>query len=216
MPEILIETVLSGMDIDSRSSAAEKIRRYLALLGKWNRRVNLVSSMHPTVVAPLIGEAVWAAGLYPSDFRVHLDVGSGAGFPAIPLAALHPDVEITMVESRERKASFLETAVRDLQLANVRVANERLEETLRRSPLRSGWDCVSWKAVRLRSRDFTRLLEVAPEGVRFWMFHGDHLPVEDPMLVARSLELVRREACPFHPGWFLSDFRRQAVSRETG
>jgi 16S rRNA (guanine(527)-N(7))-methyltransferase RsmG len=216
VPEILIETVLSGMDIDCRSSAGEKISRFLALLVRWNRRVNLISSTRPDVLTPLIREAVWAAGRYPSDFRVHLDIGSGAGFPAIPLAAIRPDVKMTMVESREKKAAFLQTAVHDLQLANVRVANERLGETLRRSPAPSPWDCVSWKAVKLSSRDFKRLLEIASADVRLWMFHGNDLPVENPALVAESLELVRRDACPFHPGWFLSDFRRQAVSRETG
>jgi len=216
MPDIRVGTVLSGMGIDCRSSAGEKILRYIELLAKWNRRVNLISSVRPAVLTPLIQEAIWAAGRYPSDFKVHLDIGSGAGFPAIPLAAIRPDVEITMVESRAKKSAFLQTAVSDLQLGNVRVANERLEETLRRPQAPSPWDCVSWKAVKLSSRDFTRLLEITDEDVRFWIFHGNDLPLEDPGLVARSLELGRRDACPFHPGWFLSEFRRRTVSRETG
>ncbi len=168
------------------------------------------------MLIPLIQEAIWAAGQYPSGSRVHLDIGSGAGFPAIPLAAIRPEVEITMVESREKKAAFLQTAIHELKLTNARVINERLQDLLRRVSATSAWDCVSWKAVVVSSRDYKRLLEIANEGVRLWLFHGKELPVEDPELVAGSFELIHRNECPFHPGWFLSEFRRRTVSRETG
>ncbi len=216
MPDLGIQTVLAGMDVDYRSSAGEKILRYVELLAKWNRRVNLVSSTRTGVLTPLIQESIWAAGRYPAKFRVHLDIGSGAGFPAIPLAATHPDVEITMVERRERKAAFLQTAVYDLKLENVRVANERLEDTLRRSQTPAAWDCISWKAVILSVRDLKSIFEMIGKDVRFWVFHGKELPVEDPVVFRESVELTRRAECPFHNGWFLSEFRRRTVSRETG
>lgn len=216
MPDLRIQTVLPSMDIDSRSPAGEKILRYVEIMAKWNRRVNLVSSTRAEVLIPLVQEAIWAARRYPSGPKVHLDIGSGAGFPAIPLAVLRPDVEITMVESREKKAAFLQTAVYELGLTNARVANERLQDTLRRSSAPSVWECVSWKAVVVSSRDFRRLLEIAGKDVLFWLFHGKELPFEEPEIVAGLLELIRRHECPFHPGWFLSEFRRRSVSRETG
>jgi len=216
MPDLRIQTVLPSMDIDSRSPAGEKILRFVEMIAKWNRRVNLVSSTRTEVLIPLVQEAIWAARRYPSGPKVHLDIGSGAGFPAIPLAVLRPDVEITMVESREKKAAFLQTAVYELGLTNARVANERLQDTLRRSSAPSAWECVSWKAVVVSSRDFRRLLEIAGKGVRLWLFHGKELPFEEPEIVAGSLELIRRHECPFHSGWFLSEFRRRSVSRETG
>lgn len=215
MPDLRIHSVLAGLGIDCRSTAGEKILRYVGILDRWNRRVNLISSTRTEVLIPLIQEAIWAAGQYPSGSRVHLDIGSGAGFPAIPLAAIRPEVEITMVESRERKAAFLQTAIHELKLTNARVINERLQDALRRVRAPSAWDCVSWKAVVVSSRDYRRLLEITSEGVRLWLFHGKELPVENPELVAGSLELIQRNECPFHPGWFLSEFRRRTVSRET-
>jgi len=216
MPDIGIEAVLAGAGIDWRSAAGGKMFRYVTLLAKWNSRVNLVSSTRPAILTPLIQEALWAAERYPSDSRAHLDIGSGAGFPAIPLAIIRSEVEITMVESRERKAAFLQTVVCDLELGNVQVENQRLDNFLRRSPATGPWDCVSWKAIKLSARDFSRLLAATAEHVRFWMFHGADLPAEDASLIDESLQLNRRDACPFHAGWFLSEFRRKTVSRETG
>jgi 16S rRNA (guanine(527)-N(7))-methyltransferase RsmG len=208
-------SLLAGTRIELPSAGAEKVIRFLELLSKWNESVSLTSSTSPALLGPLVRESIWAALRYPVDFRVHLDIGSGAGFPAIPLAIVHADVDITMVESRERKAAFLQTAAHELSLANVRVANLRLDEFLRGFPEPGPWDCVSWKAVKLSARDLSRLLKATAQDSRFWIFHGRNLPVEDPSPLDSHLILNRRDACPFHAGWFLSEFRRRTVSRET-
>ena len=65
--------------------------------------------------------------LFDSAPRSILDVGSGGGFPGIPLAIAWPRTSVTLLESRDRKAGFLEMAVRDLGLKNVKVVCDRLE-----------------------------------------------------------------------------------------
>jgi 16S rRNA (guanine(527)-N(7))-methyltransferase RsmG len=65
--------------------------------------------------------------LFESSPRAILDVGSGGGFPGIPLAIAWPRTSVTLLESRDRKAGFLEMAVRDLGLKNVKVVCDRLE-----------------------------------------------------------------------------------------
>lgn len=65
--------------------------------------------------------------LFESAPRAILDVGSGGGFPGIPLAIAWPRTSVTLLESRDRKAGFLEMVVRDLGLGNVRVVCDRLE-----------------------------------------------------------------------------------------
>jgi 16S rRNA (guanine(527)-N(7))-methyltransferase RsmG len=65
--------------------------------------------------------------LFESPPRTILDVGSGGGFPGIPLAIAWPRTSVTLLESRDRKAGFLEMVVRDLELRNVRVVCDRLE-----------------------------------------------------------------------------------------
>lgn len=216
MPDFRIEASLAASGLNLEATAVEKVRRYVTLLTKWNSRVNLVSSTQPDILVPLILEALWAAEKYRSHFKTHLDIGSGAGFPAIPLAIKRTDVEVTLLEGREKKAAFLETVAHDLGLGNVRVANERLDAFLRRAPEPGPWDCVSWKAVRVGARDFQQLLKSTRQEVRFWVFHGRDFPIEDPESVVASLETSYSEACPFHSGWFLSEYCRRTVSRETG
>ena len=68
------------------------------------------------------------ASLFDRPPTSALDVGSGAGFPGIPLAVLWPETRITLVESREKKAAFLERAVRELELKNAGVVPTRVED----------------------------------------------------------------------------------------
>src|SRR6185295_7914753 len=66
-------------------------------------------------------------GSFITDARRILDIGSGAGFPALPLAVLRPDVEVTALEANKKKSVFLNEARDDLGLANFKVATARLE-----------------------------------------------------------------------------------------
>ena len=85
-----------------------------------------------------------------------LDVGSGAGFPGIPLAIVWPRTRVTLLESRDRKAGFLEQAVRRLSLDNVRVVCDRLERVSQDRSL-GRFGAVTVRAVG----DLPRLLELA-------------------------------------------------------
>jgi 16S rRNA (guanine527-N7)-methyltransferase len=67
----------------------------------------------------------------PSTARDVLDVGSGAGIPGIPLKLVDPEMHLTMVESRQRRISFLSSAIRELSLAETDVVGERLEGAVR-------------------------------------------------------------------------------------
>lgn len=109
---------------------AGRLARYLTLLMDWNRRVNLVSrrsveqilesQLRPSL-APLL--------LLPrhSTARV-LDVGSGGGFPGIPLKVLRPAIRLDLVEARRKKCRFLAACVDSLDLVDVKVHWCRVEE----------------------------------------------------------------------------------------
>jgi 16S rRNA (guanine527-N7)-methyltransferase len=103
-----------------------KLLRQLALLAKWNRVHNLTAvrdgqkavSVHlldSLAVTPYLGEG-----------RV-LDVGSGAGFPGIPVAIARPDLDVVLLDSNHKKSAFLREAVAELSLKNVTVVCERVE-----------------------------------------------------------------------------------------
>ena len=192
-------------EVEADSEEALRLREYLALLRKWNRRVNLTASTDWPALASQFEEALWAARFYPRDPRRHLDIGSGAGFPAVPLRILRPSMQLSMLESRARKAAFLETVAAELGLAGTAVVCRRAEEYLE-SGAEGGWDTVSWKGIRLSSRALKALIASSAADTRFWMFHGPGLPLQDPAKGAESLRLVHQETFPARPAWHLSVF----------
>jgi 16S rRNA G527 N7-methylase RsmG len=125
------------------------------LLLKWNRVLNLtrVEQLDEAVERHYC-EALFAADHLPTGVTSVLDVGSGAGFPGIPIAVRWPDCRVTLAESHVRKSVFLREASRDLR--NVRVLARRAE--------RGTFDCVVSRAVRwedvvgLASREILLLL----------------------------------------------------------
>jgi len=96
------------------------------LLLKWNQKVNLTRITSLTdAVRYHYCESLYLAQSLPKRALRIIDIGSGGGFPGIPLAIYRPDCEVTLVESHQRKAVFLGEAVRNL--ANVRVLPQRAE-----------------------------------------------------------------------------------------
>jgi 16S rRNA (guanine527-N7)-methyltransferase len=103
------------------------MQAHYELLLRWNRHLNLTSIRKPSeIVERHYCEGVFLATHLPSDLGRVVDVGSGPGFPGIPLAVMRPDAEVTLVESHQRKAVFLREASR--ALPNVRVISKRAED----------------------------------------------------------------------------------------
>ncbi len=203
-----LDRLIARARVDAASG--ERLRTYLRLLEKWNGRINLTAGTDWQALGPLFEEAVWAAGLARGTPALHLDVGSGAGFPAVPMAALQPGVRFDLVEARTRRAVFLEVVAGALGLTAVRVCDRTLAEYLRIDAAARGWDRISWKGVRLARADVAGLLERAAPHGEFWLFHARELPVEDPEGWLRHTRLVRRAPFPGKAGWFVSIFTRKA------
>ena len=118
--------------LDGGSEA--KLRHYLSLLAKWNRVYNLTAITEPErmwthhvldslSVVPVLERALAAI---PSP-RV-LDVGSGAGLPGIPLAIVHPDWDVTMLDAIGKKTAFVQQAIAELHLRNATAVTARVED----------------------------------------------------------------------------------------
>ncbi|HEY1760793.1 MAG TPA: 16S rRNA (guanine(527)-N(7))-methyltransferase RsmG [Bryobacteraceae bacterium] len=108
---------LSGVQLD-------QLHRHYELLVAWNKRLNLTRIQDEIEVVRLhYCESLFVSTVLPSGPLKVADVGSGAGFPGIPLAVVRPDIEVLLIESDQRKAVFLREATRELQ--NVRVLADR-------------------------------------------------------------------------------------------
>jgi 16S rRNA (guanine(527)-N(7))-methyltransferase RsmG len=102
--------------------------KYLSLLIKWQKAHRLVGSTDPMwIVEHLFLDSLLFLRLLPSSVRTLADVGSGAGLPGLPLKIVKPEVEVVLIESRRRRAMFLASAIREMELSNIRVLEGRLE-----------------------------------------------------------------------------------------
>ena len=113
----LVSPYLAALPQPAPESLFPQLSLYLELLLKWNARTSLTAIRDPEqIVVRHFGESLFAATHLPSGVSTVLDLGSGAGFPGLPLQLLHPHLQVTLAESQGKKASFLREAVRLLGL----------------------------------------------------------------------------------------------------
>jgi 16S rRNA (guanine527-N7)-methyltransferase len=119
----------------------EQFSTYLALLLRWNARTNLTAVRDQEgILRRHFFESIACARLLAWGIATLLDLGSGAGFPGIPIAMCRPEIAVTLAESQNKKAAFLHEAVRQLRLS-VSVRGFRAEH------LAESFDCVVMRGV---------------------------------------------------------------------
>ncbi len=137
-----------GIACDAR--APERIAKYHALLADWNTRMNLTGDTdfdtsldrhYTDSLAPLKNEELFPVG------ASLIDVGSGAGFPGLPLAIARPDLQVTLLDSLMKRIHFLAAVVEALGLTNVRLVHARAEDGGRDEALRERYDIAVARAV---------------------------------------------------------------------
>ena len=131
-----------GIEISQEQIA--QFKRYMELLLEWNEKMNLTAITDES--------EIWEKHFFDSilpfvncEFKTVCDVGSGAGFPGIPLKIVKPDIEITLVEPLQKRCKFLNEVVNVLGLENVYIENKRAEDFVKEK--REYFDCVSARAV---------------------------------------------------------------------
>jgi 16S rRNA (guanine527-N7)-methyltransferase len=103
------------------------IRTYIELLLKWNKTVSLTTvSELDQILAFHFGESLFALPMLPVEKSRLADVGSGAGFPGVPLGMARPSLDVTLIEPNVKKFTFLNEVIRQLSLANVSAIRGRM------------------------------------------------------------------------------------------
>ena len=189
-----IERALLRFGIRLEPAKVQELATYFALLARWNTRMNLTAfDEGDAALERLIIEPVIAAGSIDADARTLVDVGSGGGSPAGPLKVVRPDVSLTMVEVKSRKAVFLREVVRHLGWQDARVENDRFEEVLKRAGRHRSFDVLSMRAVRAGEQEL-RLFANAlkPGGQLLWFLSSAQEVADLPaaLHVEREVPLV--------------------------
>jgi len=107
----------------------EQIRAYVSLLLQWNRKISLTAVTDPSEIVNFhFGESMFAVSSVPIFSGRLADIGSGPGFPGLPIRMAAAELDLTLVESNTKKATFLAEVVRTIKLDHVTVFRGRMDD----------------------------------------------------------------------------------------
>ncbi|MGH9563053.1 MAG: 16S rRNA (guanine(527)-N(7))-methyltransferase RsmG [Terracidiphilus sp.] len=124
-----ITECLSQYGVHASRTQCEQVRSYISLLLKWNRSISLTSVTEEMEILRFhFGESVFALSAVKGVNGRLADVGTGAGFPGLPLRIFGKEIDLLLIESNAKKCAFLAEVVRQLRLDSVRVVKARFED----------------------------------------------------------------------------------------
>lgn len=142
------EQILKESNLEISKQMVEKFEKYAGLLVEWNKKMNLTAITEPREIAVkhfLDSLLTLDAVEIPNGAAV-IDVGTGAGFPGVPIKIVRPDVDLTLLDSLNKRIKFLEELKDDLKV-DVKLIHRRAEEAAREENLRECFDIAVSRAV---------------------------------------------------------------------
>lgn len=133
-----------------RTSKKKQFERYFELLVEWNEKINLTAITDKEEVylkhfydsiAPIL------QGLIPNENIKLLDIGAGAGFPSLPMKILYPQLDVTIIDSLNKRINFLQLLAQELDLDDVHFYHGRAEDLAQDKNFRAQYDFVTARAV---------------------------------------------------------------------
>ena len=187
--------------------------KFTSLLLEWNRKFNLTRITEPEEIAVkhYLDSLSLLAFIEPPTGSAIIDIGTGAGFPAVPLKIARPDMRIAMLDSVRKKLAFLEAAVLALGLADVELIHGRAEDMGRIGVYREHYDFAVSRAVSKLNVLAELCIPFCRVGGRFAAYKGPDVDEEiseaekSLLALGGELEAVHRFVLP------CSDTRRSLV-----
>ncbi|MBN1285880.1 MAG: 16S rRNA (guanine(527)-N(7))-methyltransferase RsmG [Anaerolineae bacterium] len=153
---------------------------YAACLLEWNAHTNLTAITDPQTIETkhFLDSLTLRRAVHPKPRMRVVDVGSGAGFPGLPLKIAYPQIDLTLLEATGKKTAFLEYVTRSLALHDVRVVNERAETVGQVPDHRECYDLVVARAVAAMPTLMEYLLPLCRVGGQCVAYKGETAPQE--------------------------------------
>lgn len=218
-PADLLAQGLRELGLPLGEGACRQLLAYAAEVARWARQVNLTGFKEPErIIRDGVLRSLRLLALLPKRDGVRLaDVGSGAGFPGIPLKIARPGLNVTLVEASRRKASFLLHAIRLLELEGVSCLRGRVETLEQQTGALGRFDVVTARALAPLPKAI-KLLEplLAPGGVILipqgrGQWSGGFSAEVDHQVI----EIIELKATSALPAEIIAVVRHGDVSRET-
>lgn len=179
-----IENLKRALDLTLPTQATDLLDRYVRLLAKWKDRLNLTGAHDEAEIVNihLADALLFLARVHiPRQARV-IDIGSGAGFPGIPVRVARPDLQVTLLETRRSRVGFLEHATSSLGL-NVCILWSRAEVLGRDRAHRERYDATVERATAKFARAVELSLPLVVPGGSAFMLKGPGVGGEIPTAV---------------------------------
>lgn len=145
--EEILEKYLKEINIELKKEQTEKFYKYMNLLLEWNEKINLTAITEPEEVILKHFVDSLTISKYIEKGSKLVDMGTGAGFPGIPLKILRDDIEITLADSLNKRINFLNEVIKELNLKNIQTVHTRAEEFGKNKKYRESFDIATSRAV---------------------------------------------------------------------
>lgn len=149
MNQALFQQGLSNLNLPIKEEQIEQFTTYSALLKEWNENINLTAIVDDDGIAVkhFLDSVLPLAHVKVEEGASLADVGTGAGFPGLPIKILRPDLKVTLIDSLQKRIRFLDAVCKDLDLKDVTCVHGRAEELGKESSYREQFDVLVSRAV---------------------------------------------------------------------
>lgn len=145
--EPLLRKYLEELNINLNSEQIFKFYNYMNLLIDWNKKLNLTAITEPEEIVVKHFVDSLTISKYIKENSKLIDVGTGAGFPGIPLKIYRSDIDVTLLDSLNKRISFLNYIIKELNLEEIKAVHGRAEEYAREAEYREKFDIATSRAV---------------------------------------------------------------------
>jgi 16S rRNA (guanine527-N7)-methyltransferase len=163
-PFLKLPRYLSELGVRASPDQLDQLRVHYDLLIRWNARINLTSVRDPDeMLRRHFAESAYLKKVLPLGPGTLVDIGSGAGFPGIPVKILSPETRVVLVEAVQKKAAFLKEVARMIGLAGLEVFAGRFEDM---GVVAADWlaNWITMRAVKLDARLVESIQRSVPRG----------------------------------------------------
>lgn len=181
---------MSELKIDISEAQIEKFKKYSAMLKEWNEKMNLTAVVDDDGISVkhFLDSILPLSAIDMSEVKSVIDVGTGAGFPGLPLKICRTDIEVTLLDSLNKRINFLNAVKNELGLDNVVCIHGRAEELGKKAEYRECYDAVVSRAVANLTMLSEYCLPFAKVGGMFLALKADgaenEIKAAEPMIKA--------------------------------